>query len=189
MAADEQELDKLYPGIEKQVTFATVLTLTDVAQRGQASSIATIEDRFTVRGNWEQPSNAFGVRITPATKDNLESSVHTAADWLVKHETGQDRTGDVAIPTQITRPNIQDKIGSAKRPRNLIGAFKVTSKATGLTWLFQRIQGKLVPLYLISRGAHIRKQSTVIEPTVETVTQELPASFERNLTKAFNTAK
>lgn len=188
MAADDQELDKLYPGIEKQTRFALATTMTALAKESQAAAIDAIHDRFTVRGNWVEPSNRFGVRIKSATVKKLEASVGTDADWLVKHETGKDRTGGVAVPTSAIRPNITDKITKSKRPRNLKNAFKLTT-STGATSLFRKVRRALVPLYRLVRTARIEKQSTVIEPTIETFEQKLPRTFAQKLAAAFRSAK
>lgn len=191
MSDEANELDKIYPGIEKQTTFATALTLTSLAKKSQSKALDAIEEKFTVRGNWAQPSNRFGVHTEIATKSNLESAVKTSASWLIPHETGQDKTadgGNIAVPTVATRPNITDKITTAKRPRNLVGAFKLTTR-TGATSIFKRINRVLVPLYRLVRSAHIEKNSTIIEPTIKTVEQELGNEFGSAMRKAFDTQK
>jgi hypothetical protein len=189
MAAEDQELEKLYPGIEKQTRFALASTLTEVLQKSQENSTQAIYDTFTVRGSWAEPSNRYGVHIETVDKDKLEGSLGTAADWLVRHETGQDRTGVVAIPTINIRPNVTDKISHGIRPRNLTGAFKLTNKVTGATALYKRVRGKLVAMYRLVHGARIQKRSTIIEPTVETFKKELPGTFDKKLTEAFKTSK
>lgn len=188
------ELDKLYPGIEKQVTFATAVTLTALAKKGQKTSIADIEDTFTVRGNWAQPSNKFGVKISPATKGKLESTVGTAADWLVPHETGATKTaegGDIAIPTKEIRPNIANKISRAKRPKSLTKAFVTTFKS-GHRAIVERVTKARLPLrilYHLVSSARIKKNPTVVEPTLEVVEKELGKTFADAIRKAFSTQK
>src|SRR5262245_285384 len=69
---------------DKQTTFALASALTITAKDIQAENIKKIEGAFTVRTNWDKPSNIFGVRVKPATKQNLVTWIGTAADWLQK---------------------------------------------------------------------------------------------------------
>jgi len=95
--------------IVKQFTFAGAVALTKTAKEGQAAIISNLPNEFTIRGNWFQPSNKFGIRIQPAKKDKLVAVVGTNADWLEKFETGADKTPKnqyLAIPTDnVRRPN------------------------------------------------------------------------------------
>lgn len=187
------ELDKLYPGIEKQVRYATALTFTQLAKKSQKASIEDIEDTFTVRGNWAQPSNKYGVHFAPADKSNLESSVGTAADWLAKHETGGQKTadGEIAIPTNEIRPNIADKITKSKRPKSLRKAFIATFKS-GHRAIVERIGKARLPLrvlYNLVSSARIKKNPTVIEPTLKVIEKDLGKTFAENIRKAFASQK
>src|SRR5919112_3049817 len=88
--------------LDRQLVYAAARAATKTAQDSQAASIDAIRRTFTTRGTWYQPSSRFGVRITPATVGRLESSVRTAADWLIPHETGEDKVaqggGLLAVP-------------------------------------------------------------------------------------------
>jgi hypothetical protein len=182
--------------LDKQVTFATALALTAVAKESQTASIKDIESTFTVRNNWDKPSNKFGIRITPATKDNLASAVRTDADWLIPHEDGGTKQPEghaLAVPTANVRRTKRQMIQRSQRPRALLGKRDVVLRTRSGPVLFQRRGGrgrsKLVPLYNLEPKAVIKKQSTVLEPTRATVEKRFGALFADSLAKAIRTAK
>lgn len=180
----------------KQVKFATAVALTNTAKDGQKEVISTLEQTFTLRGKWFQQSNKFGIKIKSAKKDDLQSAVYTNADWLLTHETGDDklpRGNSLAIPTDNVRRNKKDIVIRSNRPRNVKNSFVLISKKTGHKILFTRKgrgkNKKLVALYNLTARAHIRKQSTVIEPIQKIVQQRLFKNYEVALRKALTTAK
>jgi len=54
----------------KQLPFALAKGLTDTAKDAQKDILGNLSDVFTLRGNWFNPSNKFGIKIQPATKTN-----------------------------------------------------------------------------------------------------------------------
>lgn len=181
--------------VAKQVTFALAATLTAVAREAQAVSVASIEETFTVRNNWDKPSNAMGVKALPATKTDLSSAVATRADWL--HE--EDRTkeaqrsgGSLAIPTAAVRRTKRDIIQRSQRPKALGGKAFVLKSRTGPVLVRRQGRGKhkkLVVLYRLKPSARIRKQSTLVEPTVRVFERRFDRVFEQNLRRALATAR
>ncbi|HEX8773267.1 MAG TPA: hypothetical protein VF735_06640 [Pyrinomonadaceae bacterium] len=184
------DVEKLL-SLDKQIRFATAKTLTDVAKEAQSASIEAIQEHFITRNNWYLPSNRYGVHIEPATKENLQSAVKTDAYWLRPHETGEDKiphhSQNIAVPTRNARPNPRQIIPSSLKPRNLVNAFVIKTRRGPV--LFQRVGKLLVPLYGLEKRVSIRRESTVIEPTMKTVEQRLGKIFFENLRKALETAK
>jgi len=180
----------------KQTIFATAVALTNTAKDAQADVLSTLDKTFTLRGKWFAPSNKFGIKIKTARKDDLQSAVFTDADWLITHETGEDklpRGNSLAIPTDNVRRNKRDMIIKSNRPRNVKNSFVLVSKKTGHKILFTRKgrgkNKKLVALYNLTTKVHIRKQSTVIEPIQKTVEKMLFKNYEIALRRALATAK
>lgn len=181
----------------RQVKFALAQTLTQVAKAGQKGVIEDIESTFTVRNNWDQPSNAMGVKALPATKTDLSSAVVTRADWLIPHETGEDKVPEgahLAVPSANVRRTKRDIVQRSQRPRALRGRRDVVLPLrSGGLGLFQRRgsgrASKLVFLYTFSRRARIRQRPTVVETAVEVFERDFDKLFFRNLKGAFRTAK
>lgn len=181
----------------KQVTFALASTLTAVAKEAQAASISDIGETFTVRNNWVQPSNAMGVKVLPASKQDLSAAVVTRADWLTLHEVGGTKRPEgrnVAIPSDNVRRTKRDLVRRSQRPKALRGKRDVVLPLRrGGHGLFQRRgkgpRGRLVFLYRLTPSARIRKESTVVEPTARVFEKRFDAIFERKLRQAFRMAK
>lgn len=181
--------------LAKQVTFALVSTLTALAREAQAASIASIESTFTVRNNWDKPSNAMGIKALPATKTDLTSAVATRADWL--HEEARTKEplragGQLAIPTAEVRRTKRDIIQRSQRPKALAGkAFRLKTR-NGPVLAYRKGRGKnkqLVVLYRLKPSARIRKQSTLVEPTVKVFEKRFDKVFEQQVRRALATAK
>lgn len=181
--------------LDEQIVYAAARALTRSAQQSQAAAIDAIKRTFTTRGSWYLPGSRFGVRIQPATKARLESAVKTLADWLIPHETGQDKTaaggGLLAIPLVgrgRPRPSQSAKVRRDLKPRALGGKSVVLNTRRGPV-LFQKQRGRLAALYGLERRARIRRRSTVIEPTVETVDRRFGDNLAEALAEALRTAK
>lgn len=183
--------------LAKQLTFALAAALTAVAKESQAASIKEIEHDFTVRNNWDQPSNAMGVKVLPATKDDLSSAVATRADWLIAHEEGLVKTpagNYLAVPGPDVRRTKRDIIQRGQRPKALRGKRSVVLplKKGGYGLFVRKGRGKnsrLVFMYRLIKSAKIKKQSTVVAPTVKTVEKRFNAIFEEQFRKAMATAR
>lgn len=181
--------------LDRQLVYAAARALTKTAQQSQAASIDAIRQTFTTRGTWYLPSSRFGVRISPATKERLETAVKTAADWLIPHETGEDKVaqggGLLAIPMVgpgRPRPTWGSKVRADLKPRALGGRGVVIETRRGPV-LFARQDRRLVAFYGLERRARIRKRSTVIEPTLQTVDRNFGANFAARLAEALASAK
>jgi hypothetical protein len=185
------------PNLVKQVTFALAQTLTGVVKEAQSVVISDIENTFTVRNNWDKPSNAMGINALPATKTDLSAALVTRADWLIAHEEGEDKVPEgnsLAVPSKNVRRTKRDIIQRSQRPKALRGKRDVVLPLKGGgTGLFQR-KGKgknsrLVFLYALAKRARIRKQATVVEPAVKVVEKKFGKLFYANLKKALRSAR
>jgi hypothetical protein len=179
--------------VAKHVTFALAATLTTVAKEAQAGSIAAIEETFTVRNTWNKPSNAMGIKVLPASKDDLTAAVATRADWLHEETRPKIPFGNyIAIPTKNVRRSKRDIIQKGQRPKRLRRAFVLKTKH-GTAMLFQRRgrgkRGELVAMYTLIPRALIREQSTLVEPTVEVFEKRFDPLCEQQLRKALATAR
>lgn len=181
--------------LDRQLVYASAVALTKTAKQSQTASIAAIKRAFTTRGTWYLPSGRFGIRVTPATKEWLEAAVKTAADWLIPHETGEDKVaqggGMLAIPMVgrgRARPTRGSKVRADLKPRALGGRGVVIETRRGPV-LFARQDRRLVAFYGLERRARIRKRSTVIEPTIETVVRNFGDNLGTAIAEALRTAK
>jgi len=188
--------------LDKQVTFAMASALTLTAKEIQAGVIQSIESGFTVRSGWDKPANIFGVRIKPATKQDLSAWIGTAADWLEKFV--QEPAGSfilktpkgefLAIPTKNVRRTKRDLIQKSQRPAALLGKrdFIIVTKR-GLHILFQRRgRGKssqMVALYFLVPHAKIKEKDFLGPPTERIFGQRFEAIFEEQVAKAFASAR
>lgn len=181
--------------LDRQLTYAAARALTASAKQSQDASIEAIRRTFTTRGSWYLPSGRFGIRVDPATKERLEAAVKTAADWLIPHETGEDKTaqggGLLAIPLVgpgRPRPSRASKVRPELKPRALGGRGVVLETRRGPV-LFYRQDRRLVAFYGLERRARIRKRSTVIEPTIQTVGRRFGDNLAEALAEALRTAR
>lgn len=182
---------------EKQVRFAISKSLTQTAKEAQKAVLRDIDATFTVRNNWSQPSNAMGVKALPASKSDLSAAVATRADWLIPHEEGEDKVPEgrhLTVPSTNVRRTKRDIVARAQRPRALRGKrdLVLPLKGGGLGLFQRRGRGKgskLVFLYTMARRARIRRQPTVVEPTVRTFEKKFDGLLEKNLREAFRTAR
>lgn len=193
--------------IAKNVRFGVAAGLTRTAKDAQGDAIKSIEKEFTTRGRWYAPSNKFGVRITPAKRDRHESAVHTAADWLLPHETGgpkRPRGGRFAVPTENVRRNKRQIIPKSQRPRALKGTFVLQTKRGPV--LFQRVYAnkagkyttrklktrrgtRLVALFGLEKTVQIRKRPTFIEPVRRSVSRNIKTRIREGIENALATMK
>lgn len=181
--------------LDRQLVFAAARALTKTAQDSQSASIAAIRQTFTTRGTWYLPSGRFGVRITPATRERLETAVRMAADWLIPHEAGEDKVaaggGLLAIPMVgpgRPRPSQRAKVRRDLKPRAL-GQRGVVIETRRGPVLFARQDKRLVAFYGLERRARIRKRSTVIEPTIQTVARNFGGNLAEAIVEALRTAR
>jgi hypothetical protein len=175
--------------LPRQINYAAAVSLTRTAKEGQSASLRAIRATFTTRNDWYLPSNRFGVKVKPATKDNLESEVSTLAYWLALHETGgikKPRGKYLAIPTAAARRSNNQAVSRSRRPRNLRRTF-VADTRTGPVLFERQSRGRAQALYNLEPRARIRKQSVVIEPVLKVVSRRFEINFDHALDEALET--
>lgn len=124
-------LENVEAARNKDIPYATALTLTRVAQDGQIEMRRQVAQKFKLRNAWTQQ----GIKITPAEKVSwpITAEVYTdtanatsgAPDYLVKQEDGGEKVPfggrqHIAIPTKYLRKYAPSIIPDPMRPRNLL---------------------------------------------------------------------
>lgn len=181
--------------ILSQLNYATAVALTKTAKDAQAQVLKELPNNFTLRGNWFNPSNKFGVKIKAATKQSLEAQVSTAASWLTEHELGREKfpfRNFLAVPTTNVRRNKKQIIQRMQRPRNLKNSYVIATKSGNSLLLQKKGRGKNkqnVVMYVLIPKAKIKKQSTFYAPVEQTIRKNLAKNFHESMEKALKTAR
>jgi len=189
--------------LDKQTTFALASSLTLTAKEIQTETITTLEGTFTVRTNWNKPSNALGVRVKPATKQKLETWIGTAADFLEKFV--REPAGSIvlkipqgeflAIPTTNVRRTKRDIIRATQRPQKLRGKRDIVlPMKSGKGFVLFQEQGrgvntKRVALYILVPRAKIREKDILFGPAKRVFEKRFPQIYENQLRRAFAGAR
>lgn len=178
-----------------QINYGTAAGVTKTAKEGQAASVKSLKSTFTLRNNWFEQNNRYGIRIKPATKRDMQAEVRTNADWLERHETGEDkhaRGGRVAVPTDQVRRNKKMIIPRGQRPKGLAGKIFVLKSKRGDV-LAQRLKrGKrkgLIVLYGLENTVKIKKQSTFYSPIEKVVKRNLVGNVREGIDQALRTMR
>lgn len=177
--------------LDKQLVFATAKSLTQAAKEGQKAAVERIPRELNTTRPWYLPSNKFGVRIKPATKQNLQSEVYSDANWLAELATAQPHVaqngGQVAIPTAVTRPL---PIRRSNRPRGAAwrNAFILKTKS-GAELIAKHIDGRLVIGYVLKRIVRRPKKDPLTSAVKQAVKEKFGTIFGKNLADAIRTAK
>lgn len=178
----------------RQIDFGTAVGLTKTAKQAQDAVVSSLRSTFTLRGNWFEQRNKFGIKITPARKDKLQAEVKTAADWLEAHEEGTDKTGQgrLAIPTDQVRRNKRMIIPRGQRPKGLASKAFILETKKGPVLAQRLMKGKrkgLIILYGLEKTVKIKKRSTFHEPIQKVVKSNLKDNIRTGIAMAFATAK
>lgn len=178
-----------------QVPFALASALTKTAKQGQDAVIQNLQDTFTLRTNWYKPSNAIGIRITPAKKNDQVAEVRSAAKFLLPHVEGKDKIPFgkfLAIPTDNVRRNKRRLIPNPQRPKNLKNSFILTLKS-GLKVLAVRVgkgrRSTIRIMYLLEPKARLKKAEVFFEPVQKVVKENFENNFNESIKKAIKTAR
>jgi len=181
--------------IMKNIDFGTAKGLTKTAKQGQSAVVDALQSNFTLRGTWFNQNMRHGIKITPARKDKLQSSVHTLADWLEPHETGKDKTprgGNLAVPTDQVRRNKRSIIPKGQRPRGLAAKAFVLQTKKGPVLAQRLIKGKrkgLIILYGLEPQVKIKKRPTFRVPIEKVVKSNLKSNIAEGINDAIRTMR
>jgi hypothetical protein len=186
--------------LNKNTRFALGSSLTKTAKLGQAASIKEIQSDFTIRTGWL--NSPFGIKVQPATKDNLTAVIGTAADWLEKFV--QQPAGAIyinppqgrflAVPLEGARRTKRGLIARSARPRAIIGKgdFIIITKH-GERILYQRrgrgVRSQMIPMYLLIHEAKIREKDILFGPVTRAFEQNFTRILAEQTEIAFKTAK
>jgi hypothetical protein len=186
----------IFRKVEKNVIFGYARGLTQTAQKAQEDVTEGIRDKFTVRTRWIEKGNKYGIKMTPAKKDNLEAAVWTRADWLKVHEKGgtkePTRSKNLTVPTNNVKRNKRDLIRKNQRPRSIKRSFVI--KTDGGQQLFMERFGKgkrssTRVMYILEPKARIKKQGTFLEAAQKSVTKNRDKITSRSIDQALRTMR
>lgn len=175
---------------KKQIPFATARALTWTAQDAQKRLIKKIPSIFNVTKKWWLKQQPTGIKIKPAKKNHLVSSVYTNAYFAERQEEGGTRrptkSKNLVIPTKKV-PKSRRKAGGATV---MLKGKKVFSTARGI---YRRKGGKksksLELLYHKEKSANIKPRFN-FKQTVRTIaTRTFKRNFLKSLANALKTAR
>lgn len=123
----------------KQVIFATVKSLTKIAQRSQEDVTRNVVSNLDTTNQWWKKNRPTGIKVQGANKKNMEARVYTGTknSWLHRHEYGTSRK---AKKKSLIIPGYK-KAGSApnKTDPKFTGIKPATwKKARGMTQAFSK---------------------------------------------------
>lgn len=185
-----KEVASFSDALKKQIPFAMSKAINSTAEKIRDKTLFGAKDALTLRGTWWKPRTKFGFNVKPSTKRNLIAEIYTKADWLFQHEEGGIKTakGMIAIPTVDVKRTKRDIISKGNRPRNIKGAFKVTTK-NGNEFIAKRVKGKLVVLYWLEKQAKIKGVYKFHDIAYKTFNDSFKKEFDDAIDYALRTAK
>ena len=187
---------QVFDKIAKNVEFGYVRGLTRTAQKAQEDILEGLRDKFTLRGRWFEKNNRFGVKVTPAKKDQLEAAVFTRANWLELHEDGgkkePTKSKNLVVPTENVRKNKKDIIRKARRPRNLKNSFVIKTES-GQQLFMQRFgKGKRSStrvMYVLEPSARIERKGTFVRAAQISVIRNKDEIVSKSINDALRTMR
>lgn len=176
----------------KQVPFATARALTWTAQDAQKDIQGKIKSIFNVTRKWWLKQQATGIKIKPAKKDNLKSSVYTDAYFAELQEEGGTRkphkSGKLTIPTKKV-PKSRRKAGGAKQ---MLQSDKVFATERGI---YRRKGGKKRKnqkrelLYHKAASAKVSPRFGFMRMAEKVAKTKFSSNFWKSFKKAIKTAR
>ncbi len=179
--------DELANIAKKQIPFAVVKTLTNIAQKSQEEVRKNIREKFFIR----KKSGGFesSIRIKPANKSTLTAEVYTMAAFAALQQTGgikKAKDGRLAIPSYQAISQVKKRTDSNSPSTYLAGdAFKMKTKSGGEV-IAKRSGKEFKILYFLNKSANIDKKLDMIEITTKTVQDCFDGQFRANLSDALN---
>ncbi|MDY6790521.1 MAG: hypothetical protein SWH54_04550 [Thermodesulfobacteriota bacterium] len=175
---------------KKQVPFATARALTWTAQDVQKWLIKKIPSIFNVTKKWWLKQQPTGIKIKPAKKNYLVSSIYTKAYFANLQEEGgtkrPTRSKNLVIPTKKV-PKSRRKAGGAAV---MLKGKKVFSTARGI---YRRKGGKksrtIELLFHKERSANIKPRFNFRQTAHSIATRMFKRNFLRSLAGALKTRR
>jgi hypothetical protein len=182
--------------LRSQIPFASAVALTKTAKHGQTAVLSKLRENFEIRNNWAEPSSKFGVKITPAKKNDLKAEVYTRAGWMAKQEAGGThlpRQKALAVPTENVKRNKKQIIPRAQRPGMLRtqGSFILQTKRGGVIAMRKKVRkrSELTVLYGLEPSVKIKARPFMRVPVESAVDKHLSNEFNKALVTALKTAR
>lgn len=176
---------------KKQVPYATALALTRTAQECQKYIQSKITSIFKVTKKWWLKQQPTGIKIKPATKTNLVSSVYTSAYFAELQEEGgtkrPTRSNKLLIPLPRV-PKSRRKAGGATQMLNNQNVFS-TGKG-----IYRRKGGKrrknqtIEILFHKDQTAHVKPRFRFKIMAELVAKRVFDQEFYKALSKAISTA-
>jgi len=189
------------PGFEKVIknlNFGTAVGLTKTAKEGQAAVFGAVRGAFKGPNNWLK--SPIGIRITPATRDNLRSEVKTAAKFLPLQDAGGVKLpygNNLCIPATKGPLAGKRRIPPNMRPKAIMDSGKgfITTtkggtKIMGVRGLKSR--GKYAGftiMYVLIPKANIKAANVFYDPIKKAVDRRLAINIRNGIDRAFATMK
>ena len=176
--------------LPKQIRYATAVALTRTAKDAQAEVRRQLPERFTIRTGWV----AKGIRIKPARKNDLESSVRVMDEFMALQETGglrRSRSGEAAAvpigarptPLSVTRPSMFPG-RLLEKPNHFIAPMK-DDPQTSAVWRRTGRKGRNRKLmYIFDKRVEVKPRFGFMG----TVRAVVEARFSKNFSKAVRDA-
>lgn len=163
---------------ESNIKFITAKTLTKTSQQAQENIKAHIRKTFVIR----KKSGGFesSIRISPATKKNLQAEVYTMASFAGLQQTGgilRAKSGRLAIPVY---DNLQQLVPRRKTNRNGSFLIKLTSGGYAIA---TRNKKEMKIMYFLKQSAYIPKRFNMLEIGEETAINTFKDNFNRTITE------
>ena len=196
VTVNEAAIGRAFADLEKQLRFASAQALTRTAQDAQEEVKRQLPERFTIRTGWL----AKGVRIRPASRNNLKASVLVKDAFMALQETGGDKTspfGDALgvpvgarpTPTSVTRPSkfpgaLLAKKGFFIAPivhgSRTMGVWKRTGKGRG---------ERMTLMYVFERKVRLKPRFGFHETVRKVAVERFPHRFTEALRQALASAR
>ncbi len=175
---------------KKQIPFATARALTWTAKDVQKWLIKKIPSIFNVTKKWWLKQQPTGIRIKPAKKNDLVSSVYTKAHFAHLQEEGgtkrPTKSKNLMIPTKKV-PKSRRKSGGAAV---ILKGKKVFSTARGI---YRRKGGKksksIELLYHKEKSANIKPRFNFKRTAHTIATRMFKRNFLKSLANALKTSR
>ena len=187
-----------------QLPFASALALTRTAQDAQENDRSNVLPlKFTLRrASWAKQ----GVRITAATKTNLQASVQDIHPYMALQETGGEKIAYknmLAIPLEGARPTLQSLIADENRPHAVMARggfirdnvmYAVALKSSRRGRVSRAIAGisksatwsrQVVPMYVLAPQAVIGRNPAKLYGFVAAAQEMVAQRFELNFRQAY----
>ncbi len=173
------DADKLMLLCEKDVRFVAAKTLTQAAQVAQTEIKKHLHETFVLR----KPNFEKSIKIRPATKQTMQSSVYTMAGFAALQQTGGKQvaqSGRLAVPQYDSLHDVK-----AGRKSNPAGSFLMQT-GSGAHIIAMRKDSGLRILYYLKSLVHMPKRLNMIEIAEKTAVTHVPRLFSDNLSQIFN---